>query len=104
MTRPCLGTSHSVPPRCSTVCRLNGTAQAACERQLCSPEAQSLRAQLDQLVLSNDAVWAREKLRPPVNAPLVLLGPYYVLCWALDAFFEDRPIARFWFLETVARM
>ena len=38
------------------------------------------------------------------GAPLVLLVPYYVLCWCLDVFFEDRPLARFWFLETVARM
>ena len=27
-----------------------------------------------------------------------------MLCAFLDAWFEDRPIARFWFLETVARM
>ena len=39
-----------------------------------------------------------------VQAPLVLLAPYYFLCWCLDVFFEDRPLARFWFLETVARM
>ena len=74
----------------------------------CSPEAAAVRAKLDSLVLSNDAVWERERRREAagnkVDSPLVLLVPYYVLCWCLDVFFEDRPLARFWFLETVARM
>lgn len=64
----------------------------------------ALRRRLSQLTLSNEAVWAREKRRPPIEAPVVLLGPYYALCFALDVFFEARPIPRFWFLETVARM
>ena len=34
----------------------------------------------------------------------MLRAPYYALCFALDNLFEGRPIARFWFLETVARM
>merc|ERR1740129_2624581 len=69
-----------------------------------SDDAVALRAKLDTLVLSNEAVWAREKRRPPVSAPLILLGPYYVLCWVLDNLFDGRPLSRFWFLETVARM
>ncbi len=70
----------------------------------CVAEATRLRAALRRLRLSNDAIWAREERRPKVEAPWVLLGPYYALCWVLDAFFDGRPIARFWFLETVARM
>ena len=31
-------------------------------------------------------------------------GAYLALCWVLDAIYEGRPIQRFWFLETVARM
>ena len=84
---------------------LDGTEALSCATPGdCSDEAAALRAKLDRLVLSNDAVWAREKLRPAIKAPLVLLVPYYVLCWCLDAAFDGRPIARFWFLETVARM
>ena len=30
--------------------------------------------------------------------------PYLVLCVMLDKIFDNRPISRFWFLETVARM
>ena len=63
-----------------------------------------LRSKLDTLVLDNRAIWAREEARPPVKAPLLLLAPYYALCWVLDSVFDGRPIARFWFLETVARM
>ena len=29
---------------------------------------------------------------------------YLSICLALDIFFANRPIQRFWFLETVARM
>ena len=70
----------------------------------CVAEAARVRAKLRQLRLSNDAIWAREERRPQVEAPWVLLAPYYALCWVLDAFFDGRPISRFWFLETVARM
>ena len=34
----------------------------------------------------------------------MLRVPYYFLCWLIDVAFEDRPLARFWFLENVARM
>lgn len=71
----------------------------------CAAQAREVRSKLDALVLSNDAVWQREREREAsggkVDSPLLLLGPYYFLCWCLDAFFEDRPLARFWFLETV---
>ena len=39
-----------------------------------------------------------------VPSPLLLRVPYVVLCGFIDLVFENRPIQRFWFLETVARM
>ncbi|GJP56299.1 hypothetical protein CLOM_g15366 [Closterium sp. NIES-68] len=69
------------------------------------PEAsQELRRRLQQLTLSNEAVAQREKDRPQVEAPGWILLPYQLLCWMLDVIFNNRPIQRFWFLETVARM
>jgi len=56
------------------------------------------------LVLSNEAVIEREKARPEVPTPGPVRVAYDVLCWFIDIVFEDRPIQRFWFLETVARM
>jgi len=38
------------------------------------------------------------------ESPGVIFGPYLFLCWLLDVLFTNRPIQRFWFLETVARM
>ncbi|XP_002984492.2 uncharacterized protein LOC9644228 [Selaginella moellendorffii] len=67
-------------------------------------EQEDLRKALAKLTLNRDAVWERERNRPPVEAPWWILGPYYALCWMLDVIFEGRPIQRFWFLETVARM
>ena len=37
-------------------------------------------------------------------APLVIRVPYLVLCGVLDTLYDGRPIARFWYLETVARI
>lgn len=56
------------------------------------------------LVLSNQAVIDRERARPEVPTPGPVRVAYDVLCWFIDVVFEDRPIQRFWFLETVARM
>lgn len=71
------------------------------ERELMS----ELRDRLNTLTLSNDAIWERERARPEVPAPWIIKAPYLVLCYFLDFVFpEDRPIQRFWFLETVARM
>lgn len=67
-------------------------------------ETEHLRKQLNKLTLSNEKVWERERARPQVSAPMVTRVPYYILCWALDLMFYNRPIQRFWFLETVARM
>ena len=57
---------------------------------------------------SRQAVWDREHAREAagggVVTPLVIKAPYLVLCLMLDVLFEGRPLARFWFLESVARM
>ena len=92
------------------------------------PRASSLllRTELRSLTLSNAAVAEREDVRmaerkrwldkaggvnsddPRVReeasqlTPWFVLLPYKALCTFLDVVFEDRPIARFWFLETVA--
>jgi hypothetical protein len=67
-------------------------------------EQDDLREALKNLKLSNEAVSARENSRPPVEAPWWIRAPYILLCAMLDVIFKDRPIQRFWFLETVARM
>jgi len=59
---------------------------------------------VDTLRLSNQAVKDREEARPQVPTPPPVRLAYDVLCWFIDVVFEDRPIQRFWFLETVARM
>ena len=38
------------------------------------------------------------------RAPWVIKGPYFALCYMLDTIFDGRPLARLWFLETVARV
>eukprot|EP00873_Tetraselmis_striata_P024274 jgi/Tetstr1/444538/TSEL_032415.t1 len=77
------------------------------ERKL-TKSCSKFRGQLDTAVLSNDAVWDREKIRDEARGPgftppyvrVIYLG----LCYFLDFYFNNRPIQRFWFLETVARM
>jgi ubiquinol oxidase len=61
------------------------------------------------LTLDDAAVNEREKRRDELtgylsNAPWISRVPYEIACRFLDWAFTDRPIARFWFLETVARM
>ena len=64
----------------------------------------ALRQQLKHLKLSNNAIWDREKAREEVKAPWIIKAPYFVLCFLLDVLFDGKPISRFYFLETVARM
>ncbi|KAH7283659.1 hypothetical protein KP509_34G018300 [Ceratopteris richardii] len=82
----------------------DGLPELKPEEQVTGEKVDERQQALKRLTLSNDAVWEREKSRPPVEAPWWILGPYYVLCLMLDVIFENRPIQRFWFLETVARM
>lgn len=59
---------------------------------------------VDRLVLSNEAVIQRERCRTEVPTPPPVRFAYDILCAFIDVVFENRPIQRFWFLETVARM
>jgi len=64
-----------------------------------------LQAKLKQLTLNSTAIWERERSRGPINAPIVVKVPYFILCYFLDVLFEGRYIpSRFFLLETVARM
>mmetsp|Transcript_5969 Transcript_5969/g.9273 ORF Transcript_5969/g.9273 Transcript_5969/m.9273 type:complete len:342 (-) Transcript_5969:117-1142(-) len=67
-------------------------------------ECVNYRQKLKQLQLDNDKVWERENNRTQIEAPFVIKAPYIVLCLMLDSLFDGRPLERFWFLETVARM
>eukprot|EP00210_Caulerpa_lentillifera_P000781 g756.t1 len=71
-------------------------------------ECMEIRSKLQALTLSNEAVWDRERKRVAqgagVPAPWYINLAYYALCYLLDALFNNRPLQRFWFLETVARM
>ncbi len=53
-------------------------------------------------------MWAREAERVAnegrVPAPWYIKAPFWALCVVLDLFYADRPIQRFWVLETVARI
>lgn len=69
-----------------------------------SEERRELKEKISQLKLSNDGVWKREYARPEVKAPWIIKLPYLFLCVLLDTLFDKRPINRFYFLETVARM
>ncbi|CAM9496956.1 unnamed protein product [Pylaiella littoralis] len=90
------------------------------------PEVVDLQRRLGELKLSNKAIEDRETARIAATkalledetrkgirdagnilrsqTPWYVMVPYKILCWFLDLVFEDRPIQRFWFLETVARM
>ncbi|GBF99932.1 plastid terminal oxidase [Raphidocelis subcapitata] len=73
-----------------------------------SKQCREVRARLKQLKLDNGAVWAREHAREAaglgVETPWLVKGVYLALCVFLDKAYDNRPIQRFWFLETVARM
>lgn len=60
------------------------------------------------LQLSNEAVVNRERERQnsqgEIKASWFVRTVYTVTCQLLDVVFDKRPIPRFWFLETVARM
>ena len=67
-------------------------------------------AQLDKLRLDNDKVWAREKalIESAVPAPLLIKLPYLATCDLLDKLYDGndgkRVLAKFWVLETIARV
>lgn len=72
-------------------------------------ECTLIRAELDKLRLSVKGVIRREHERIAASgatpSPWYVKTPFFALCWVLDAMYGDeRPIARFWVLETVARI
>jgi hypothetical protein len=60
------------------------------------------------LRLSNQAVFETERRREAaggrVDAHPISRALYKGGCFFLDGFFDERPIQRFWFLETIARI
>jgi len=63
------------------------------------------RTELKKLTLDNEKIWHREQINDDgVCAPRIMMSVYYMICGALDIIYNKRPIDRFWFLETVARM
>lgn len=67
-------------------------------------QQQGLRTKLSELTLDSNEIWKREE-NTGIVAPLIIKAPYVVLCWFLDTLFENRyPFARFFLLETVARV
>jgi len=72
-----------------------------------TPKQVSARNMLKKLTLNTTAIWEREKkhanhMKPP---SLLVQIPYNILCHSLDLIFEGGYIpARFFYLETVARM
>jgi len=73
-----------------------------------SEECLETRRKLQQLKLSDQEVWdaeeARKKAEGEIEAPWHIRAPFWALCVMLDLFFANRPIQRFWVLETVARI
>lgn len=89
-------------------------------------ESEALREKLKLLTLNNTQLFEREHLRMKntkdmveaealkgvslardivqKSTPWFVMLPYRALCELLDRVFENRPIQRFWLLETVARM
>ena len=67
-------------------------------------EIRRRRMYLRRLELDNDNIWLREHQRETVPAPRIMLAVYYSICFVLDVIFDKKPIDRFWFLETIARM
>ena len=63
------------------------------------------RDQLAKLTLCNKLLWETEHKRKPVdNVPLAMFLIYRAITYTLDKIYEKHPIARFYFLENVARI
>ena len=61
------------------------------------------RDQLAKLELCNKQLWKYEHKRKPVDdVPLAMFLVYRAITYVLDKIYEDRPIARFYFLENVS--
>ena len=64
----------------------------------------NLRKELKKLKLDDKNIWMREQERDNIECPRIMLMIYYSVCYVLDLVYKDKPIERFWFLESVARM
>lgn len=70
-----------------------------------TPRQVELQAKLEQLTLNSTAIWEREYKDGPIVAPWIIKLPYLAVCYLLDVLFEGHYVpARFFLLETVARM
>ncbi|GLI68895.1 hypothetical protein VaNZ11_013442 [Volvox africanus] len=71
-------------------------------------EFKEIRSRLDQLRLTSDDVVRVEHDRiastGDMESPLWVKAPFYALCWLLDVMYDNKPIEKFWVLETVARI
>jgi len=56
------------------------------------------------LTLDLEKVIEHEEARGVPDSAPVVWALFFVLCWTLDRIYEDRPIPKFWVLETVARL
>lgn len=72
-------------------------------------EFEQIRLQLQSLKLDNAAVVREEEKRiaqegDMAATPILVKIPFLALCWVLDVVYDNRPIPKFWVLETVARI
>eukprot|EP01025_Chloroclados_australasicus_P068550 TRINITY_DN9526_c1_g1_i4.p1 TRINITY_DN9526_c1_g1~~TRINITY_DN9526_c1_g1_i4.p1 ORF type:complete len:367 (-),score=27.39 TRINITY_DN9526_c1_g1_i4:398-1498(-) len=79
-------------------------------RQQMDEEDKIIYHKLQELTLDDKAVKAREERMAEQSQHAISTAPEYIkwtyrlLCETLDFFYKDRPIARFWTLEVVARI
>lgn len=73
-----------------------------------SEEFKQVKSQLDSLTLSVATVERIERERiqkhGDMQSSAFVKAPFYALCWALDTLYDNKPIQKFWVLETVARI
>ncbi|KAG1670419.1 hypothetical protein FOA52_010154 [Chlamydomonas sp. UWO 241] len=73
-----------------------------------SKEWTDVANQLSKLKLSNQAVAEMEHQRVlkegDIDTPFLVKAPFLALCFVLDVLYDQKPIAKFWVLETVARI
>lgn len=66
-------------------------------------DIRQFRKLIKRLTLDEEQIMIREHNREQVNAPRVMMILYNLICWSLDVIYKDKPLDRFWMLETVAR-